>query len=82
MSLATNSELPGGEVEVVSADWAGKPRKRAVYTARRRGPWVVAREEPPAQGWSLGALLELATGLRARRRPGAQLAKRRPHSLQ
>jgi len=42
--------------DIVSVDWALSPAKRAAYVARLRGSWSIAREEPPAGGWTLKAL--------------------------
>lgn len=51
---------------VLCADWSGVPRRRAVVEALpRRGGWRIAPCPPPAEGWSLRALLARAEALRA-----------------
>lgn len=64
---AEAQRLPGPAV-VLSADWSGDARRRAVYAAQPGGcggrGWRVARCAPPAQGWSLTALAARARTLR------------------
>ncbi|MFO0688642.1 MAG: (deoxy)nucleoside triphosphate pyrophosphohydrolase [Myxococcota bacterium] len=50
---------------IVSVDWAGQPRGRAVYAAlpRTEGGWRIARAAPPGKGWSFEAVLDFAEAL-------------------
>ena len=56
-----------GDVAILAADWGLARRKRAVWSARRGGGapgWRVAREAPPAEGWTLGRLVDRARRVR------------------